>query len=61
MQADGFVELYDLANEATGKTNLAGGVIQQDRLKARHRGLGAEMDRTSDSDARVAGIRTAIS
>jgi len=61
VQADGFVELYDLANDPTEMTNLAGVVIQQDRLKAMHRALVAEMDRTGDSDARVAGIRTAIS
>ena len=57
LQADGFAELYDLAEDPAEMANRAHEPALRARILSMHRNLVAEMDRTSDTDPKVSAIR----
>ena len=57
LQADGFAELYDLAEDPAEMANRAHEPALRARILSMHRNLVAEMDRTGDTDPLVSAIR----
>ena len=58
LQADGFAELYNLAEDSAEMKNLSDTSEHKPRLSDMHANLLAEMDRTRDTDPRLNAIRT---
>jgi len=57
LQADGFSELYNLAEDPAEMRNHSGDPAHRDRMTSMHSNLIAEMNRTGDNDQRVSAIR----